>query len=339
MLSGCAAGKTNKVAIVVGDEKVTLGEIGVLAGSLVNYGYDFDTAKKTMAEQIESTLKYGELGEAMGIELEDAAHDQVAQMTASYAQSAGGLKAYKKYLKKMGTDIDFLNDLFTASAYQTEVMDKINEEIGDVDPTDDELKTFVEENYYRAKHILIAKEADTTEDALEADDTAEATEAAEDATATPEATEAVAGEEAADDLLARAQSGEDFDAMIKEYSTDPGSETNPDGYIFTDGEMVSEFEDAVKSIQPGEFTKCESDYGFHIIERLELSRNDKDFAEWFDTNKSAIESAYQNKLVEDKFNELCEQYGITSEVKDDVIEKYEEKDAVPMPTQATTSSY
>lgn len=66
------------------------------------------------------------------------------------------------------------------------------------------------------------------------------------------------------------QNGKDFDLLIQEYSEDPGCAKNPDGYIFTDGQMIIEFENAVKSIDIGEFTTCKSDYGYHIIQRLAL---------------------------------------------------------------------
>ncbi len=68
------------------------------------------------------------------------------------------------------------------------------------------------------------------------------------------------------------RTGEDFDALIKEYNEDPGMNQIKND-LFTDGEMVSEFEDATKSIEPGEITMCKSDYGYHIIKRLPIRAN------------------------------------------------------------------
>lgn len=337
MLSGCVSGTSKKVAMEIGDTKVTLGEIGVLSSSLTSYGYSFDQAKTSMADQIESTLKYGAVGKAMELELEDpeAAAQQVQQMIASYAQQAGGLKAYKKYLAKCGTSTDFLKTLFEASTYQTLVQEKIDEEIGDSEPSDDELKAYFKDNYYRAKHILIEKEAPATEEAAEGDTAEEATEATEAA----EVTEApLYGEDAANDLLERAKGGENFDEMIKKYSTDPGSESNPDGYVFKEGDMVEPFYNGVTSIEPGEFTIAESDYGYHIIERLSLSEEDEKFNEWFENNKDAVKTAYENQRVSDKLDELCEKYGIKVAVNDDVIDGFEEKDLVEMPKAEDTSA-
>lgn len=338
MLTGCTSGASKKVAMEIGDVKITNGEIGVMASSITSYGYEFDQAKSTMKDQIEETFKYGAVGKAMDLQLEEGAADQVKQMTAQYAKNAGGLKAYKKYLASMGTDIDFLNELFTASAYQTLVMDKINEELKDKEPTDEEIQQFFSDNYYRAKHILIEKEApEATEEAT--DDAEAATEEADEkATEAPATQEPVYGKEEADKLLERAKGGENFDEMIKKYSTDPGSESNPDGYIFTEGDMVSEFYEAVKSIEPGEFTVCESQYGYHIIQRLPLSMDEKPVKTWFDENKETIKSAIQTKMQKDKLDEYCEQYNIKVTVNQDVIDAYSEEDVKPMPTPAATDN-
>lgn len=327
MLSACG-GSNNAVAIEVGDTKVTVGDISVLAAQYTSYGYDFDTAKDMLAEQIEETLKYGAVGEAMGIELTDEDRDSVIQMKASYASSGGGLSAYKDYLKKAGSSMDFLDTLFTASAYQSAVMEQLESE--QTEPTDDELKTFFAENYYRAKHILIEKTDDTAATEEAATETAEATEAATEATKS--------GKELADELLERAKNGEDFDAMITEYSTDPGSESNPDGYVFTDGDMVQEFEDCVKSLQPGEFGICESDYGYHVIQRLPLSAEEAQFETWFNDNKDAVSSAYSTKQMDDKLNELCAENNITIVVNEDVLNAFTEDQMVtPEPAEDSTT--
>lgn len=327
LVTGCTSGALKKTAMTIGDTTVTTGDISVMASSLLSYGYDFETAKTQMADQIEDTLKYGALGEAMGIELPEDTDKNVTQMKAQYAQMGGGLSAYKDFLKKSGSSMEFLETLFTASAYQSEVMNKINEELGDAEPTDDELKAYFKENFYRAKHILVEDAAEATEAPADG----EATDATEAPAETPKSDKQ--GEELANELLAKAEAGEDFDALIKDFSTDPGSESNPDGYVFKDGDMVQEFTDCVKGLEAGKFGIAKSDYGYHVIQRLPLSEDDAKFAELFEANKEAVKSAYEQKKVDDKFNELCEQNNIKVEVNEDVIAGFEEKDMVtPEPT-------
>lgn len=330
LLGSCGSSAGSEVAMKIGDITVTNGDIGVMASQYVSYGYEFDAARDMLADQIEETLKYGEVGKAMGIELTDEDRENVIQMRASYAQQNGGLSAYEDYLKKAGSSLDFIEELFTASAYQSQVMDKM--EIPE--PTDDELKAYYADNYYRAKHILISD----TEDTAEATETA--TEAA-DGTATEAASEepAKSAEEQANELLERAKNGEDFDALIAEYSTDPGSESNPDGYIFTDGEMVQEFEDCVKNLQPGEFGICKSDYGYHVIERLPFSQDEAQFEQWFTDNKENISSAYETAKREEKLDEMCAENNISVTVNEDVIAGFTEDEMVtPEPTAADDST-
>ena len=59
----------------------------------------------------------------------------------------------------------------------------------------------------------------------------------------------------ADAVYRLAKKGEDFDALIEKYGEDPGAEYNPDGYIFTKGEMVEEFEKASFSLGTGKISQ------------------------------------------------------------------------------------
>ncbi len=68
-------------------------------------------------------------------------------------------------------------------------------------------------------------------------------------------------------ILARAKQGEDFAALAKEYSEDPGSKATGGLYEdFARGTMVKPFEDAAFSIPVGGISGIvETAYGYHII--------------------------------------------------------------------------
>ena len=58
---------------------------------------------------------------------------------------------------------------------------------------------------------------------------------------------------------------------MNEYSEDPGLSGNPDGYIFTEGEMIDEFYQGAAALEEGEVSGLvKSDYGYHIIKREPL---------------------------------------------------------------------
>lgn len=64
---------------------------------------------------------------------------------------------------------------------------------------------------------------------------------------------------------------EQFNALLTIFGTDPGMTANPNGYLFTAGEMVAEFEDGVRGLEFNAYTTqpVQSTYGYHIIWRLD----------------------------------------------------------------------
>lgn len=93
------------------------------------------------------------------------------------------------------------------------------------------------------------------------------------ATGTPLSTNTIASKhKQAEDVLKRAKAGEDFGALARQYSEDPGSKAN-NGEIppfARDGRMVAEFEVAAFSLSPGQISDIvTSKYGFHIIKLLD----------------------------------------------------------------------
>ena len=64
---------------------------------------------------------------------------------------------------------------------------------------------------------------------------------------------------------------EEFRKMMQEKGEDPGTAQFTDGYYFTEGAMVPEFESAVKSAEMYEVTDpVETDFGLHVILRLPI---------------------------------------------------------------------
>lgn len=86
-----------------------------------------------------------------------------------------------------------------------------------------------------------------------------------------------------------------FADMAKKYSTDPTAAQNK-GYlgVFPKGNMVQPFYDATAALKPGEISKLvETQFGFHIIQRLPYSEAQKDFAkEYSQISAKVADSTY-----------------------------------------------
>lgn len=124
--------------------------------------------------------------------------------------------------------------------------------------SDEEAVAYLEDNgYLSASHILLMTANPSTGESLTEDEIAEKKAQADK----------IAEELGAIDddkkLLAR------FAELKAEFDEDTGKTYYPDGYVFTEGTMVTEFEDAVKSLKAGEVSAVvESPYGYHVIMRL-----------------------------------------------------------------------
>jgi peptidyl-prolyl cis-trans isomerase D len=114
-----------------------------------------------------------------------------------------------------------------------------------------EAQAFYEENtsrynvteQVRARHILLRAESTLTEE------------------------QRAAVRVRADELLARIKEGEDFEALARDASEDPGSkDKSGDLGFFGRGQMVKGFEDVAFALEPGSMSDVvETSFGFHII--------------------------------------------------------------------------
>lgn len=316
-LSGCS-NKTEDVPVAtVGDKAVTKSEFDFyltsvkqqMQGTELSTEEDWQTkeidGKKAIEVAKEQALNialtniayidiYKQMGNSIGsAEKEEikASKDQIVQQ---YEQNGG----YDAFLESAGVSDGFI-DMLCESMYCS---DKLYAEFSaGRQVTDDEVNAFLDDKaedlatYRTAKHVLILTKDMETQEPYDEAKKAEA-------------------KAKADDIYKRALAGEDFDKLVSENSEDPGSLQQPEGYTFTDGEMVQEFQDCVDSLKANEIGFCESDFGYHIIKRLELNRG------YFAENaKNAILGEAFNEYIEEKMDE----YGITIEELETINESVE----------------
>lgn len=71
-------------------------------------------------------------------------------------------------------------------------------------------------------------------------------------------------------LLEQIKAGADFDALMKEWSEDPGSASAPHAYtVSPDASLVIEFKQLGLRLKPNEVGVVQSDFGFHIMKRVD----------------------------------------------------------------------
>lgn len=188
------------------------------------------------------------------------ADDEVATEVALVMASYESEEAFYAELVGMGMTEEAFNDLMAGEMQSVALEEYYLGEGGAYALDDAEVRAYFDENYLRAKHVLISTIDDTYTE-LENQDELEAL---------------------AYEVAELAQSGEDFDTLIATYGEDPGSAYYPDGYVFTSGEMVDEFYNTTLALEENEISDpVMSYYGWHIIQRLPLT--DEDYASMYDT--------------------------------------------------------
>lgn len=107
-------------------------------------------------------------------------------------------------------------------------------------------------------------------------------------------------------ILKRAKAGEDFAALAKEFSEDPGSKNNGGEYTFPRGQMVPEFEAAAFALDKGQISDVvTTSYGYHIIKQIEKKpAHTVPLADASDDIKAYLTSQQASKFLPEYFQQL-----------------------------------
>jgi peptidyl-prolyl cis-trans isomerase D len=164
----------------------------------------------------------------------------------------------------------------------------------------DHLKKFVVPPEWHAAHILVSKDEENAETK-------------------------------AQEIANRAKAGEDFGALAKEFSKDPGSaDKGGDLGFFKAGMMVKPFEDAVKQLQPNQISDVvKSDFGFHIIKLFETKPEQ---TKTLDMVREEMIAAIRKEQAETKFYAQAEQLANLAYEKPDSLEPIVQSLGLPLQT-------
>lgn len=210
----------------------------------------------------------------MGIELTDdekqAISDEVDQIKEAYVtgdDEEAELKAVfenysytqESYETQRGLNYIY-NNLFTE--LYGEQGEKLSEDIA--------LEYAAENNYITSAHILFRTSEDVTDS--EGNTTEEELSDSEKAEKKAKAEELAAELQAISDTSER---WERFKELMDEYSEDTGKESFPDGYCFTTGTMVDEYDSTSRELEEYQVSDVvESSFGYHVIIRLPTKGSD-----------------------------------------------------------------
>ena len=116
-----------------------------------------------------------------------------------------------------------------------------------------------------------------------------------------------------------------FETLARKSSQDTGSAAQGgDLGFFQRGAMVKPFEDAVFALKPGEIAPdvVESDFGFHVIQLVELKGGGKPA---FESVEAQVRSEVLDQLAKRKFGELAETFSNTVYEQSDSLQPAAEK--------------
>ena len=254
----------------------------------VNWDLQF-TEDQTLSEyakaETDDTVLFYAVVENLAAEMDAGltAEDEtaIADNRASAVEEMGGEEEFVKYLAELGIDEDTFARFSSTSFLFDNLTDLVLQEGSELYLPEEDYDQYA--TY--ADHILLATQDLTTGEALSEEEIAEKRQTAED-------------------LLAQLQASDDvvtlFSQLADEYSEDTGRETNPNGYIYTPGTMVTAFEDAAAALEPGQVSGIvESDYGYHIILRKDLSEGLADDPDM----KRTLAQQYLQSLLEERMEE------------------------------------
>ena len=248
--------------------------------------------------------------EENGIELSDEAlkameEDLQAQIT-EYCGEGATEEDFDKLLREADyLSLDIYKRYNKANYLYQEIFKQVFGEKGEK-VSDEEAMKYLEDNgYMRANHILFATIDLNSGEALD-----EATVAEKEALAKKTAAQ-LQKITKKKDLLKK------FSELKNKYDEDTGKFQYPDGYVFTSGKMVSEFENGYNALKDYEVSDpILSQYGYHVMIRLP---NDPDATIEYSDEGTALSARmeYANSAYSDIMQKRMDEAQIT--LSDSVI--------------------
>lgn len=323
LLTGCGAtmDKINENTNIV---VATIGDQDIYAYELI-YLMKMGAPKEEALNEIQTLKTFLQKAKEYNIELNEEDMKSVDEQWKASFEQFGSEEAFIKELANYGVTADQYKEILKMLT----LVDKFNAEFENLNliekTTDETSLAFYNNNFLRAKHILFAKQ-DEAGNKLSDE-------------------EIKAKKEKAEEIVAKIKAGASFEEF-ESLSEDPGSAASPDGYTFLNTQaesvkghddmlaifqqvgipmMVTPFEEGTAATEVGAVSDVvESDFGYHIIKRLDPHGEGNEFEQMRPVITYVIDSMAYNVVVE----------GWKAELKQKTNKYYEALEVEPAtPTQ------
>lgn len=284
----------NTVLAKVGDVKITKGDVDEIADPyLQQYGTDYDT-NESLKEQVKALRTQAlnllveeqimiKKAEEFGVTpTQEEIDTEVNEYIESMKETYGGEESFNSALEEAGMTLEEYTTKLTENIKSQIVTEKVTDELfKDINVTDDEIKTYYDENKdsfgeANAEHIVVSDEAKAKE------------------------------------IRERLVNGEDFATVAKEVSEEPAAaESGGDlGVIkFNTTEYDQDFVAGLKVLKEGEISEpVKSQFGYHIIRATNVKQGT--FDEVKDSIKTTLENEKKNELYTTSMEQWKKDYNV-----------------------------
>lgn len=281
--------------------------------------YDDITAEQFLSELVVEYIQmdlvsmylFDRLGLTLTAEDKKAAENIVADLC---EYTGGGKNAFNKALGVYGVNYDMLVDIYLQEFKSTYVYDHVFENALVV--VDDEVKQkYLEENYSRVRHLYVNNAYDSEASYYDSDGNFVMVPL--DDTAQAEKNKKIS------DAKAALADGADFDTVYSEFSEETAYKN---GYYLSTSTtgLPAELITNAFIIEVGDTVEFETQYGTHIIKRMEMDTapyNDKENEDFFEDFTDAVYESTYVDFVRSYFDDIT--------VDTEALSQFSVRDAVP----------
>lgn len=272
----CACGKSETV-LTVGGEEISYDTYRYfyLNYKVENPEYTEEQLYQKSVDAISSDVSLTLLAKTHDVGLNKTEKKSVDDYVEAAVANYGGKDAYSEALQNNNLTDALFRHFYSQQLLENKLREYIYLEMNDLIKSDDKtVEADIQKNFMAAKQVLIRHDNGQSNEKNKA---------------------------TAEDILKKAQNGEDFDALIKEYSEDTTAVTDYT-YYFTYGQMVEGFEKAVLDTEVGKICDyvAESEAGYHVVLRMPLD------PEYIDSHFEELRNAYKARCFNEMRNTLAE---------------------------------